>query len=67
MKNCQCPNCGHQTELTAETVKRRWHARGYKFEYWVYYVTCPKCRKFKDIEWKDLPFKLKLHFLFKKG
>ena len=66
MKNYQCPNCGKGIGLTANTVQRRWHVRGYKYEEWIYYVKCPHCRKMHDVSWKSLPFKVKLHFLFGK-
>ena len=66
MKICQCLNCGHGTEITIQNTTRSWHVRGYDYEYWVYHVKCPKCRKSTDVQWKQLPFRVKWNFLFGK-
>ena len=58
-----CKRCRKKIILTPENVERELVVRGYKYEYYGYFVTCPEC--FRKEELKDVPFSIWWEF-FKK-
>lgn len=66
MHRCENQSCKNLFAVTSSNVKRKWIVRGYKYEYYAYYIKCPICGEEKEVDFLKLPIKVILKFIFKK-
>ncbi len=48
--------CGNAFKITVDHIEKVWTVRGYDFEGYEYFVTCPQCGERKMVKYSDLPF-----------
>ena len=55
-----CTACGEAFDISAENVERRVVTKGYDYEYYEYFIKCPRCGKEVETLKKlsDLPLKI---------
>lgn len=66
MKVYRCPECQKDIQVVRNTVRKRWIVRGYKYEYWGYFIRCPHCGTEKETTFFKLPLRIMIEFLLEK-